>query len=290
MTSNHQIVFISAVLNYEMYGQCFLQNSCINQFELISFNNNEQNLSVSQRYNQFLNSYNFSREAWFVFCHEDFLVNETDLEIKLNTLDKNSIYGPIGSRAEKNKFTVSFNNKNHEFPLKYLCGKIVQRNKDGSGKKIIGTISASLDRVDTLDCCCLIVHSSLIQRHGLRFDEKLSFDLYVEDFCINAKENYAIQSFVFPFNCEHWSSGNITERYYQNLGYLNQKYPNALYAGSCSFIGGKTVELAKKTADLLPFIYACNRFGLVYLINLALKVLWPLLNNLFSLTAKNRNK
>ena len=43
-------------------------------------------------------------------------------------------------------------------------------------------------KVQTFDCQCLIIHSSLINRYKLRFDENLTFDLYVEDFCANANE------------------------------------------------------------------------------------------------------
>ena len=77
---------------------------------------------------------------------------------------------------------------------------------------------------DTVDCQCLIVHSSLIQRHKLRFDENLTFDFYVEEFCINASERYDVKLKVIPLKCVHYSGGNITERFYNSVKYVQEKY------------------------------------------------------------------
>lgn len=70
----------------------------------------------------------------------------------------------------------------------------------------------------------IIVHSSLIKKYDLRFDETLSFDLYVEDFCIQAREKYGIVSKILPLKCQHYSYGNVSKRFYELLKYMRKKY------------------------------------------------------------------
>ena len=81
--------------------------------------------------------------------------------------------------------------------------------------------------MDTFDCQCLVVHSSLIRRYGLRFDERLSFDLYVEDFCVGAYERYGIESHILLMECHHFSQGSIGQRFYEALACLQEKYRSA---------------------------------------------------------------
>ena len=103
--------------------------------------------------------------------------------------------------------------------------------------------------VETFDCCCLIVHSSLVKKHKLRFDENLAFDLYVEDFCATARVKHGIRSFVQPVKCCHHSGSRPTERLYRHLPYLKEKYPQNCFAGSCVYFGTPTWR--KRLQDLL---------------------------------------
>jgi hypothetical protein len=91
-----------------------------------------------------------------------------------------------------------------------------------------------------------MVHTSLLSRYPtLRFDERLTFDLYAEGFSINAQERFGITVKVVPLKFQHYSHGNLTERYYEGLHYLASKYPDVAVAGSCSFIGGRASTLEK---------------------------------------------
>ena len=54
--------------------------------------------------------------------------------------------------------------------------------------------------VDTVDCQCLIVHSDLIKKYHLRFDEHLQFHFYAEEFCIMASEKYNIPSYALSID------------------------------------------------------------------------------------------
>ena len=124
---------------------------------------------------------------------------------------------------------------------------MIHSNKDGSSAEFVGTDNCNLKQADTFDCQCLIVHSSLVKKYGLRFDENLTFDLYVEEFCINAYEKYKITSRILQIKCQHWSKGNIGERWYRQFEYLQNKYKNSrkLYNGTCflsGYIGNNFIE------------------------------------------------
>ena len=69
--------------------------------------------------------------------------------------------------------------------------------------------------------------------------------IIAEDFCINARERHRIDVQVFPLRFQHYSHGNITERYHAGLRYLAAKYPDTAVPGSCSFIGGRAHELER---------------------------------------------
>lgn len=165
-----------------------------------------------------------------------------NIRIKLKTLDKNCIYGPVGSKAEiyKNKLMV------------YITGFCYERRRDGSGLRPLGALTQGFESSDTFDCQALFVHSSLIKKYNLRFDENLKWDLYVEDFCINAKKQHAIESYAFRLEACHWSGYHKTPAsYYQSLDYINAKYPNDYFGGTVSHIGGAKIELANQKECLI---------------------------------------
>ena len=85
----------------------------------------------------------------------------------------------------------------------------------------------------------MIAHSSLVQQRGLRFDEHLTFDLYVEDFCMAAAKK-GISARILPLGARHWSGGNVLPRYAEQEAYVNAKYPDDCFTGTSSLIlGGK---------------------------------------------------
>ncbi|HEY9886300.1 MAG TPA: hypothetical protein V6C96_03460 [Vampirovibrionales bacterium] len=266
---NTNLTLITVSRDLEMYERFFTKNNYLENCTKICFDNNAENLGIPTRYNQFLDGYDYSKEAWFVFCHEDFVIKE-DLNLLLTKLSTDSIYGCIGTLIEWKKVQTISGNANHSFPVKYAKSSIIQAEKDGSQKQIIGAPISKATIVDTVDCCCLIVHSSLVNKHKLRFDENLTFDLYSEAFSIEAKEKLGILTKAIQMNCEHWSSGNVGERYYAGLRYLSEKHPNVLYSGTCSFIGGKTVALSRQMVVAFNYILIANKLGLTPLINMAI--------------------
>lgn len=225
---------ITVVRDYAMYTYLVKNNVYFQSAALYDLNNTVENESISVRYNEFLNAYDFSRETWFIFCHEDWELKE-DLTAKLTVLDKNALYGPIGTAllAQKKRFLLrSF-------------GGVKNSDKDGKNVRFYGRKCSDGTPVETFDCQCLIVHSGLIEKYGLRFDENLSFDLYVEDFCANAKEKYGIASKIVNLKCQHYSYGHIKDRFYSGFEYLEKKYAGAQNSYSNGLI---TKEFGKKLA------------------------------------------
>ena len=223
------LIVISVVRDFAMYDKCLARNPFVAGCERVVIDNREKNETIPVLYNRFLKTYDFSKPAWFMFCHEDFEPRE-HLVARLDALPLNQIYGPVGA------ITV------RRFGLYYqwrMIGQIEESKKDGKSVATVGRQVVERQVADTLDCQCLLVHSSLLERTRLRFDENLSFDLYVEDFCMTARELHDISSVVIPLKCHHWSKGCVQKRYFDQLAYLNAKWPKAAYTGTaCQLIGG----------------------------------------------------
>lgn len=208
------VYMVSVVRDYSMYGRCILDNPFCRDFRKYPLDNLRENLPITVRYNRWLDSFD-GDEGWIIFCHEDWKPLE-DLVPILEKLDKGKLYGPIGSYVEQCEHS----------DFQSLRGFVIQSRKDGSHVKQLHAMVDS-EEVDTVDCQCLMVHSSLLREYGLRFDENLSFDLYVEDFCAWAHYKYGISTEVVIFQSQHFSEGVAGERFYASLDYLRKKYASS---------------------------------------------------------------
>jgi len=224
------LVVISVVRDFAMYERCLAKNPLVANCEHIVFDNREKNETIPILYNRYLKAYDFSKPAWFMFCHEDFEPRE-NIQRVVSTLSKDAIWGPIGAKTVVKWWGW----------CKWKgVGRIVMVNKDGSEPTEEGVMSSPQEVVETLDCCCILVHSSLFARTGLLFDENLSYDLYVEDLCIAAQELHGIRSMAVSFPCAHYSKNGPGDRYEQQHRYLNMKWRNMSYSSPCSWnIGGR---------------------------------------------------
>ena len=193
--------------------------------------NREKNRPISVVYNEFLNGYDYSQDAWFILMHSDFefLTFPSDV---LSRLDPSVIYGPVGARAYFNKGKMFVSQK----------GSVYEKTDDNTLYQNFVYQHRDMG-VDTLDCMCLMVHSSLVRKYGLRFDENTLFDLYAEDFCISANRDHGIPVEAVRFDCAHHSSyakvKYISQRYLKQLEYINQKYPDSVYGGTVTPVGKK---------------------------------------------------
>ncbi len=223
------IDLVTVVNDPDLYEKCFVNNKNVNQHNLIMYDNTTDNIPVTKRFNDYINN-KMKDDTWIVFCHQDFEIHES-IEPKLGNLDKNCIYGPIGAQTinqfvfflrmygiKIKKCRIGFTKKMR------LKGQIyVEEN----GKhKLAGYKAKYLELVDTLDCCCFIIHSSLIKNINYKFDENLDWHLYSEDLSSYAKINHDIKTKIINFKASHYSPGNFDENYYLSLEYLRKKYNN----------------------------------------------------------------
>jgi len=216
----NKAVFVSAFTDKDLYSRCALENPFIRDNANLStadFDNSTDNRFISKRYNQFLDTWDYSHETWFVFCHSDWEILE-DITTKLAKLDKGTLWGPIGAKLIKNDRQW----------LQIYCGTIQERSRDGNVSRTLWNRHSDTGTpVDTFDSQCMIVHSTLVQKFSLRFDESYKFDLYVEDFCINAAENFGIPSKILRLDCRHNSisdSMNGRDSFYDMVHYFNEKW------------------------------------------------------------------
>ena len=232
--------YISVVRDFDMYDRCVRRNPNNSGAQFVWCDNNVENVPIPVRYNLFLDDCR-DCDDWLVFCHEDFQFCEP-LEGKLSSMDKGAIYGVFGARLAMPG-----------------VGLQVDSNKDGSDASFRGIPIKKATVVDTVDCACIIVHSSLVLGCGLRFDENLMYDLYVEDFCISARERFGIKTFVLPIRSRHYSYGNVLDRFHVQLAYLNVKFANAsrVYVTTTAYAIGRKTELKKTNALLRP----CRRIS-----------------------------
>ena len=222
------IVLVSAVRDFVMYGRCIDTNPCVSGCVRAVLDNRERNEGIPVLYNRFLDGRPADEDAWYVFCHEDFELR-ADLTPLLAQADPGSLWGPVGA-STRVRFGVY-----HQWRL---VGSVEECGKDGSNLHRIGSPVDMGTPVETFDCQCLAVHSSLVRRHGLRFDASLTFDLYAEEFCIAAKERAGVVSRILPVAARHWSGGRVQPRYYEQEAHVNAKYPSVCYTGTSSWILG----------------------------------------------------
>lgn len=218
---------VTVVRDYGLYNRWIRDNPHCRGSRLVVFDNRKTNLPIPVHYNAYLNCYDHSRPAWILFCHEDFELRENLIE-RVEFFPKDCLNGFVGS-VRKGAFG---------FGMQYILGNMMDAQKDGCGgewrvaRRIHGPVE-----VETFDCCALLVHSSLVAKFDLRFDERLEFDLYVEDFCATAKVKHAIRSLVQPVECCHHSGSHATARLYRHLPYLKSKYPHNCFVGPLVYFG-----------------------------------------------------
>lgn len=221
------VTCISVVRDFDLYARASRHAHDNPDVVPHPVDNRTDNQPIPRRYNEFLDAYDYTKPGWFVFCHEDFEIREA-LAPLLDNLPTDSLYGPIGCA------------RRGIFPLRHqvFLGQITECNRNGTGDAwSVGRTVPPMTEVETFDCCCLVVHSSLVEKLHLRFDEELAFDLYVEDFCATAKIKHGIPSRILPFKATHHSGSKPTERLYRHLPYLAKKYPTRDFCASCTYFG-----------------------------------------------------
>ena len=232
-----RITFVTVARDLDMYDQLVRSNRNCGGAEFVVFDNRNDNQPIPVRYNSFLDTYDYSHEGWFVFCHEDYEFLEP-LAPALSRLDRHCLYGQVGAIRRGLA----------GFGMQTIAGNLFCRPRDGSEPmRELGLRIKKLRRVETFDCCCIIFHSSLVKETGLRFDEKLEFDFYVEDFCAAAFVNFGVKSYLIPIKACHHSNSIATNRLTRHLPYLEAKYPHNCFVTTLTYFG--TLDWKKRLQD-----------------------------------------
>lgn len=228
-----KIKIVSVVSNFEMYKKCIQDNESMNKHELIFYDNTKENIGIPKRYNDFIRQNVNNDDFWIIFCHQDFGFDKDPQEI-LDKLDKDCVYGPIGAIGREQFLSIRRFQPKFNVIKTHLLGQIRQFKKKKQDFFLSGEFINEPTNVETLDCCCLIVHSSLVKKHDLKFDENLDWHLYVEDFSIVAKNKYNILTKAVQFDCFHMGQGDINEDFNKSWEYMLKKHNTNRILGTCA--------------------------------------------------------
>ncbi len=217
---------ITVVNDFETFNRCIKNNENLKDFEVICYDNTIENIGIPERYNTFISSIKENDDYWVAFIHQDFIFNENPLE-KLTKLSKECVYGPVGI----NRQLIFFRYK-PKFIFKIYRRCMLGRIYQGEGSYMIGAKVDDNPKVKTIDCCCCFIHSSLIYKHKLKFDENLKFHMYVEEMCYLAKK-LRIDTKIIQLDCRHISEGNINDELRESALYLKKKYKLFRISSTC---------------------------------------------------------
>lgn len=212
----------SVVNNLEQYNRCVKDNPHLSAWvRQHALNTPQHNVSIATHYNTFIEKVILPtrEDGWVIFCHQDFEFLEDPLPI-LRSLPRHVIYGPLGMQRRA-----------------WLPG-ITRGTAYGqlrSGPYIIGLRTDRPQPVDTLDCCCLMIHTSLLKKYGLRFDEQFDFHLYAEDFCLQAHQK-KLEIQALQSNCIHYSNGTLSNAFFDKYDTLLKKFPQEPFVTMCVHI------------------------------------------------------
>ena len=222
--SNLKIV--SVINNFATFNRCIKDNENLKDFEVIYYDNTKENIGIPERYNSFIKTIKDDDDFWVAFIHQDFIFNENPL-IKLSKLDKKSLYGAVG--VARQLFYLQFK-PNFLFRVNRRCtlGQIFE----GEGERTVGNKVENNPIVKTFDCCCCVIHSSLIVEKQLKFDENLKFHMYVEDMCHSARKK-GVFSRIVQMECLHLSGGVKNEEFRQSAQYVMEKHKIKLINSTC---------------------------------------------------------
>lgn len=235
---NARPLIVSAIRDEAMYKHSIAQNRDCGNCDKFAIDNRERNESIPVLYNRAIEQTLANVvDRWMVFAHEDFEPLEP-LDEVLKQADPQRIYGIIGGRLLPHKRWLLGGIWSGVF-----YGEIMQTEKDRTNKITVGNRTPSGTVVETVDCQFIAVHTLLLRRLPLRFDENLTFDLYAEDFCLAAWVRHSVKSAILNFKACHHSSGNIAPRFFEQKQYLDRKYPKheAFSVVGYTIGGGRTV-------------------------------------------------
>ena len=226
-----KVYIVTVVKDFDLYEESIKTNKFMKECTLVTYDNSQEDISISQRYNDFLENHlhNISPRDWIIFCNQGFSFME-DFQNVLEKLEPNNIYGVMGV---KNKRKFSWRHFKFISENQKVGGVCI--DKDHTHRRTRS--EQKLRQVDNLDSCCMIVNAELLQDFHLTFNEKLPFFFYVEEFCLAALYKYKIKSYVLPLDAYFLGPEEFPPEYYESKDYLKAEYHLS------NFAGYNTVEL-----------------------------------------------
>ena len=209
-----------------MWRDYFLNNPFLRErpniklVQLLTEVNAEGTIDQGRVCNEFMQSLDLSEDAWLFFVQADYEILD-DLGKIFALLDRNCFYGPHGHIRAKYR--------NQDYSLQ-INMHVLENRHDGSFNPGHNNIDLLWDnnRVEALEAV-LAVHSSLLRRYPqLRFDDKLTIHLPIQDLSINGQLNYGIESRALAINANHHCNHYFTSppALIKSLAYLTDKYPD----------------------------------------------------------------
>lgn len=268
MNEEEKLRIVTVVNNFEFYDKVLKLSPSLKNHNITVFDNTRENIGISKRYNSFIEQHvKKDSNFWVVFCHQDFGFFKDPYDV-LKNADKNFVYGVVGPRIKFDliryvKAKLVSNMAYYpslKIDLKGLNPfsehKFISiRKKDIRGRHLSRKLLGQIDQgennfefrksgifvnkpktVYTVDCCCVIAHSSLLAKYNLRFDENLSWHMYAEEFCINAKRAHGILAKVIQLDAFHTSTGNLENldaSFYESVEYVKKKHSIRYIHSTC---------------------------------------------------------
>ncbi|MDL2306903.1 class I SAM-dependent methyltransferase [Desulfovibrio sp. OttesenSCG-928-C06] len=189
---------LTAVKMKESYKKRYAINKALHGFKLLQADC-PNSASVAERLNagleEFLNDLEPNAGGWLIISPDNL---EFTLPPVVDGISEDSIYGVFGARVVTNMRRKKF--------IEYTGRLEAAHNYMHSPSQLLEfccTYGGNFHegaKVDVLGLHCLLVHSSLLIRHKLRFDEALKTSCIAEDFCLQAAK-HGIASRVMTQTC-----------------------------------------------------------------------------------------
>ncbi|MBU8901962.1 MAG: hypothetical protein KOO69_04420, partial [Victivallales bacterium] len=217
--SKSKFHIVTVVKDFNLYEESIKNNEFTKDCNLIVYDNVQEDISITQRYNDFLENHlgKIAPNDWVIFCNQGFKFIEDFKELVLS-LEPNSIYGIMGIKSQR-KFSW--------WRCKFIneivkVGGVVS-DEDYTPKQR-SRKDQKIKAVENIDSCCMIVNAELLQDFHLNFNEKLPYFFFVEEFCLAALYKYKIKSHVLPLNAFFIGPQEFPPNYYESKDYLKTEY------------------------------------------------------------------
>lgn len=213
-----RVFFVCACNSPAVFERHAARSVGVQASDIHRFDNCADNRPVPVRYNQFIDGLTDADHGWVAFAHNDFAFLE-DPRPWLARVSRDAFYGVIGAAVVSRPRAGSAP----------ACEAYVVRGQVACSPQffapgLFGAPVAEPVPVATVDCCCIMIHTDLIRRNGLRFDESFEWHQYSEELSLRARREWGIETVVLPVRSGHYGMGGIDERFRRCADRLKAEY------------------------------------------------------------------